>query len=1178
MSAPADQSARLQALSPTDSFAVAAPAGSGKTGLLTQRVLQLLAYCQQPEEILCITFTRKAAAEMQHRITRAITDAADSGNESLEPSATSNFHDQKTRELALAVLRRDREQGWNLLLAPNRLRIQTIDGLCRNLVRQMPLASGLGSLPDPLEQPRFAYRQAIRETLQLLERDSPLQRDLSLLLRHLDNHLESVELLLADLLAKRDQWLGPLLATREARHYLEQVLETLIVETLEDCASLLQPWSSDLALAADYAAANLAAQGADSALCHCAGMSGLPPCEESGYRQWEGLLELLLTQKHEWRSKLDKRNGFPAGANKAEKARAKQRKDQILALIGELREVEGLREQLQLVRRLPCARYSDSQWQLLDSLTRLLPVLVAQLKLVFGQMAATDFIEITQAALQALGQEDAPSDLALKLDHQIRHILVDEFQDTASPQLQLLEKLTAGWQPGDGRTLFIVGDGMQSCYGFRNANVGIFLDARQHGIGDLPLRALDLQVNFRSHHGVVEWTNRVFKEAFPKRDDINRGAVKYAASGAFKPATEQRPVAVIGCLDAAGRDPEAEQVVQLVQSHQSRDPAGSIAILVRNRSHLSNILNALKSAGIAWQATDIDPLASRMAVIDIMSLTRALLDPGDRIAWLSLLRAPWCGLDMHDLYYLVNTDLGEINPRSRHSDYPLLWPQIYHSERIESISAAGQRSLERLRRVLGNAWQQRRRKPLRYWLEGIWLELGGPAALVDSIDIENIPRYFELLQSYERGGIVPDWEAFEQAVAQLYAVAQTDAAGAVQVMTIHKSKGLEFDTVIIPGLDRLPRQDQSQLLLWQEQITRDGDKQLLLGPLSATGDDCDRLYRYLREERRLRGQFEANRLLYVGCTRAIKHLYLLANLQSDQDDKVKAPPPQSLLACIWKAVENDIELIRDTPNTETYRDIHRDTQGHIQGELFSEPASEPATVNPRTAARSHILRLPPEWKAPPLHPDTTLRHYRGHEFNDDENRPSADYFTNRIARHTGTVIHRALQRIASDGLTLWTPQRLSAQRPFWQQQLRQLGVFGAALGDCVDKVQQAVANTLADATGRWILDNRHPQSACEMALWETLPQQQKFTEIRASVIDRTFVHDNCRWIIDYKSSEPKADQPLQAFCHQQAQTYTPQLQRYARLFQKRYPEPVRTGLYFPLLQTFHEVVLDKISQ
>src|SRR5690606_18479753 len=306
------------------------------------------------------------------------------------------------------------------------------------------------------------------------------------------------------------------------------------------------------------------------------------------------------------------------------------------------------------------------------------------------------------------------SDIALQMDYRIKHILVDEFQDTASPQLQLLQKLTAGWQEGDGRTLFIVGDGMQSCYGFRNANVGLFLDARNQGIGTVNLVALDLTVNFRSQAGVVQWVNETFHCAFPPTDDISRGAVKYSPSVAFNQSLPDPAVKVHACLYSkdeeastnysseretdeeeigGGREQaradEAQKVVQLVQQSQAEEPEGSIAILVRTRSHLARILPALNAAGLSWQATDIDSLASRMAIVDLMSLTRALLDPADRIAWLAILRAPWCGLDLHDLYYIANADLNDLNPRLHESDYPLVWQQLLQHQQIAELSSSG---------------------------------------------------------------------------------------------------------------------------------------------------------------------------------------------------------------------------------------------------------------------------------------------------------------------------------------------------------------------------------------------------------------------------------------------------------------------------------------------------------
>ncbi|TQV81280.1 AAA family ATPase [Exilibacterium tricleocarpae] len=1153
---PVDGEARAAALDPRHSFAVVAPAGSGKTGLLTQRVLRLLAHCDHPEEVLCITFTRKAAAEMQHRIVSALVTAA------APPADNADPHQRLTRELALAVLARDRELGWHLLLAPNRLRIHTIDGFARSLTRQLPIASGLGAQPDTLEQPEIAYQTAVAETLNLLESDTPFHTDLQRLLAHLDNNLNAVQSLLIALLRKRDQWLGSVLAARDARAYLEAVLTTVAEETLDAAAAELAPVGAELAALADYAAGQLLATATASPITACQGLDELPAASAEQQPLWTALLELLLTKAGTWRASIDKRSGFPPGVTKAEKAAAKARKQALLALIAELRERPGLLQCLQAVRHLPPHRYAEDQWQLLDSLTRLLPVLVAQLRLVFGQLGATDFVEITQAAGAALGDDEQPSDLALKLDYRIRHILVDEFQDTATPQLTLLRKLMAGWQPGDGRTLFIVGDGMQSCYGFRNANVGIFLDAREHGIGAIPLQSLDLHVNFRSHKTIVDWVNQVFSQALPAQNNINRGAVHYTDSTAFKPDAGGSEVSVWACPDAADRQPEAQRVVQLVAHCLQHFADDNIAILVRNRNHLRDILATLSRAGINWQATDIDPLAGRMAIVDLISLTRAMLDPGDRIAWLAVLRAPWCGLDLADLLALATTDLGALNPPAEGAAYPLLWQQIVHHRAIATLSAGGRQQLDKLCRVLEPAWAGRGRKPLRLWLEGIWLALGGPAALLDDTDLENVPRYFDLLEHHSRPGGLDDWQAFYRAVEQLYAAPGPTADARLQVMTIHKSKGLEFDTVIIPGLDRLPRQDDHELLLWQEYITRSGDKQLLLGPLAATGEDQDPIYRYLRREQSQRAQLESTRLLYVGCTRAIKRLHLVANVTTDDaGDDLKPPPAKSLLAGIWPAVKN--QLLTDTPA------VSPDTASEVRSDTDREAAQQPDW------ASRHILRLAPDFNMPPLADTGCLAAYRGRDFDtgEDANLPSPADLLNRAARHTGTVLHRCLCQITREGLALWDSGRLDRQRHFWHQQLRQLGIDGDDLTRSLDKIQTAVASMLADATGRWLLDPDHKDSACELPLYQTSADRQ-----RLFIIDRTFIDGGYRWIVDYKSSEPAAGETQADFIAAALDTYRSQLEGYGELFYRGHAEPVRLALYFPLLQCLAELPPSQTGQ
>lgn len=1138
---PQDHLARARALDPHHSFAVTAPAGSGKTGLLTQRVLTLLPLCDNPEEVVCITFTRKAAAEMQERITAAIHFAA-------HHPRPEDPHQQLSWDLAQNVIARDRERQWQLLKNPNRLRVQTIDGLCRSLTQYNPITSGIGGSSQMLEHPQVVYRQAVEQTLATLEQDGQLQHDLKELFVHLDNNMEAVTNLLISLLGKRDQWLLPLLSARDAREYLENVLHELVVETLQEAAALLLPYASDLCLLADYAGTNCLEDKPDSSLCKLAGMTGLPDCEPEQLEDWRCLIELMLTQTGGWRAVkgLNKNVGFPAGTDKDSKALAKQRKEAMGELLGHLSGEKKLLDLLLFIRTLPPTHYPHQQWRLLDGLTRIMPYAVVQLKLAFRALNATDFSEITQGALLALGDDDAPTDLSLLLDYQIKHILVDEFQDTASPQLQLLEKLTAGWQPDDGRTLFIVGDGMQSCYGFRDANVGIFLDARNNGIGHIALTPLELTVNFRSQAGVVDWVNGAFQQAFPEADDISRGAVTYAPSVAFKPALEGPAVSSHIFLDAPDRKAEADKVVELVRASLAANPTDRVAILVRSRPHLQAIIPALQAAGLRWQATDIDPLSSRMAIIDLLSLTRALSDPSDRNAWLALLRSPLIGLDNDDLFTLV-----QHNKQADQREFPPILANLLHYQNIVGLSKEGKHILQRVVPQIKTAWANRRRKNLRQWIEGLWVALGGPACVPEAVDLVNAEDFFSLLDQYDEGGKLSQWEEFSRSVQQLYARPAADADPRIQVMTIHKSKGLEFETVIIPGLDKAQRSDDKQLILWQERINRHHEKQLLLGPLSATGDDDDPLYQFLRQEQKIKNTLEATRLLYVGCTRAIKRLHLLANLGFDEKNEApKSPAAGSLLTPLWPVLKDSAQLIPCGSGDEQ--------------------------VSQLPPPLAMIRRLKPEWQRPALVPSSLLAAYRGREFGEEDNQVSDDYLHHRAARYTGTVLHRTLCQIVQDGVASWNSERIRRQQPFWRSQLRQLGLTGTALSEALNRIELGLHRMLADTTGRWLLDNRHAESACEQSFWALPAAAGRLARAQNSVIDRTFVDQGVRWIIDYKSSEPAAGQNLNDFLQQEVGLYRPQLARYRALFTPQETSDentvaIKTALYFPLLAHLEEV-------
>ena len=192
-----DEAARLEATAPGGSILLEAPAGSGKTAVLTQRFLRLLATVDDPDEILAITFTRKAAAEMRARVIRALRlelPAQDPGAQALRP-------------LAAAALAHGARRGWQLAAEPERLRIQTIDSFNYWLASQLPVAARTGGALEVSEHPGELYGQAARRALSGAESDAELAAHAQRLFERLDNHWPNLERLIAQMLAERGHWL-----------------------------------------------------------------------------------------------------------------------------------------------------------------------------------------------------------------------------------------------------------------------------------------------------------------------------------------------------------------------------------------------------------------------------------------------------------------------------------------------------------------------------------------------------------------------------------------------------------------------------------------------------------------------------------------------------------------------------------------------------------------------------------------------------------------------------------------------------------------------------------------------------------------------------------------------------------------------------------------------------------
>lgn len=1196
---PPDHAARRRALDVRLSAIVEAPAGSGKTGLLLQRYLKLLAEgsVSQPEEILAITFTRKATAELRERVLEQLHAAASGRPMAMDASS----FERETRALAEAALAVDARLGWRLLEQPQRLRIRTIDALCAEIARTLPLLSGSGT-SQPIEEAEPLHREAARRTLlELGGADGILNDALLTVLLHRDGNLNDCEALLARMLEQRQQWgeLVPLdteSLTEEhldtqVRPRLERSLETIISAALDRAVNAMrQPDLVELTeLAARLGTEPSYVLGEASPIAVCAGRYEPPDVRAKDLEHWLALLHLLFTKDGKgWRKSF---NPAYLGFNISYEDRAALR-----TLVDRIQNDE-LAATLRSIRGLPLACFPDEQWRVAKALFRLLRQALAHLKVLFAETGRCDFSEIALSACEALSAEEGAADLSRSPGARLTHMLVDEMQDTSSSQYTLLERLTRSWD-GHSQTVFLVGDPKQSIYLFRQARVERFLRTMaERRLGDVPLEPLRLTANFRSQGALVEAFNNAFSQLFPQSAVITQSlgeelGVPFVRADAVRPAsahphTIEWHTEILGSQPILGKpEPsarelrdgrvqrETHQIRRIIEEWRARPlPAGrtkpwSIAVLARARKHLTSITAELSrdyGAGpIPFRAVRIDTLDERPEVLDAFALTRALLHPADRAAWLAVLRAPWCGLSLADLLRLT----GEGSDSDREATTIELVRKRSHL-----LSANGQELLARAWRTLERASSTLGRTSFAAHVERTWLSLGGDAALPPE-RLANARRFFEVLGELEQdnAGVI-DTVALNARLSKLYAEPVGDE-NAVQLLTIHNSKGLEFDLVLIPGLERSTNRSRSELLNWLELDPADGEAaHILLAPIGSRGEQTDRLNQWLSRVRRSREDAELRRLLYVAFTRARETLHVFAACELQADGQLRTPTEGTLLRAAWPVAEPLFALPTQPEETITSTPARR---GNLLPFASTKAAAEGLAIAASTS-ESEAIERGPVVRRLPLTFDPLAR------FNNVESPrlpyiaasalPQAPSFQRPegsfAVRAFGNVVHRFLQQVSTNLAAGDDPDTLLANLSSWQPRLfAALRNEGLAPADSQRETPRALAalrNALADSTGRWIL-SAHRMDASERSI----------ASLDSSLLraDRTFVAsdapladgDDSIWIVDFKTTEQGA-RTLEGFEQNERLKYHEQLERYASVLRQLSAEPrkIVLGLYYPLI-------------
>ena len=1099
---PPDQAQRDKALDTGRTILVQAPAGSGKTTLLAERFLRLLAEVDEPGQIVAITFTKAAAAEMRNRILDQLREA--------EPSP-----------LARDALQHSQELGWNLLDIPAQLRISTIDSFCRELAFEQPLLSGFGGSLEISEQPKELYRRAARYTLQQIDcGDPPLCEAITALLLWRDNNWQDLETLLVAMLEKRDQWMHDFVLDRDP--------------------------------------------------------------------DWDAL---------------------------------------------------RMRLERPFARAAASFRYTDQEWQIVRACFTLLRHAAAQLRVVFAETAVVDFTEVAQLALNVLRSEDGfPTDAAQFVADNIRHLLVDEFQDTSRRQHQLLAHLIAAWPEREGRTCFVVGDPMQSIYFFRDADAELFPRVEQIGLeipGELPLRfqPVQLQANFRSAPQLVDRINEMFAkvfaiddgsgiafaEALPARDDAAQTGphltgphllagqdsplhlhcefMPQSMRGSSRGSGAERKLEIAG-LRGAAHEKQTEEIVALIRGHMARmDQARAakenyrIAVLGRARTSLAPIAKALREANdkarlegreeIPFRAVELEKLRDRPEILDALALARALLNPHDRLAWLSILRAPWCGLSLADLHTLAGDGDAELLTR------PV--PDLL-VERTQLLSDEGRIALERVMQAIELARRMRFAQPaasLGTWLEQAWLRLGG-AYCVDSTARANLDLLWRCLDSLPDGE--PDLlgPALHAALDKLTALPDPSAESdcGVQLMTIHKAKGLEFEVVIVPELQAGVRGGKLELLSWLERglppeseaCEPDGSgaiTEFLVAPFQSKGAERGDARSWVDHERREREKQETRRLLYVAATRAREELHLFARpeYKAGKDGALSlAAPQESLLKTAWPALQEEItarfvEWRAAKTQDEKNRAEEEETIESIAASSEENVLAMPSLSEPLPFKPALLRRLPSNTRVvegvdsvasmesgiPVLGANRLYERHEG----------------GLLSRALGAAVHALFQNLAQ----LLTTQPLDAARaalsllaPRIAAEVRAIGIDAQQANRTAAQALDITLKAAADPLAQWILAP-HAEAANEVR-WTGVVDGR----LRTVQVDRVFraalapkaADDGTWWIIDYKTAHEDTLDPAAALPELRC-IFAPQIEAYAKVFRNLHgaDAPLRGGLYYP---------------
>lgn len=1122
-------SLQKRAANPLQSVWVAASAGSGKTRVLVDRTLRLMLAGTRPERILCITFTKAAAAEMANRLNSLLGEWSVKEDLALFDELTELMDRSPTEE----EMGRARRLFAHVLDTPGGLKIQTIHSFCESVLGRFPLESGIAPNFEVMDERTAAeILEAARDHL-LQEARGETNPALAEALATVSEQVNEQDF--ASLMQNLSSRRGKLKRFLDGYEGLEKALSALAAFLETDPQAREEDLLSQACEEASFAGSDLRSllepfgEGGKTEQANAQKMEAWLANPDQRIALLEKYKSVFLTAKGEMK----------ADRSLATKATLGKRPDALDIMRREMERLLDLQDRCNRVRVLKTtSALIRMGHQLIEEYNRQ--------KALRGKLDYDDLILTTRDLLSA---RDVAPWVMFKLDGGIDHILVDEAQDTSPEQWEVIGGLAEEFFSGDTardhhRTLFVVGDEKQSIYSFQGADPAAFDQMRlgfeaKAQAAEKKWELVPLDLSFRSTDAVLSLVDDIFSDFAARQgltaesSDIRHYIFRENQAGfteiwpPIKPPEQEvedaweipldqgissSPAAELGDRIAGQIKSWLEQGETLASNGRKIRPR-DIMILVQSRNvFFENMVRALKKAGIPVAGADRMVLTEQLAVMDLLALARFTLLPEDDLNLAVVLKGPFVGCDDNQLFDLAYNRKGS------------LWSALRDNK--PGLPLFDQ-AIAFLRRQLARADFI----PVYEFFASLLSEEGGRQKLLGRLGEEAadpIDEFLSLALGYQRTEAT-SLQAFLHWVEAGGAVVKRDmeqVRDEVRVLTVHGSKGLQAPIVFLPDTCQSSRAAGNTEIFWSDEETPK--------PLwPARSENDENRTRQARQQLKDRQQEEKKRLLYVALTRAEDRLYICGW------EGIRGRASH----CWYNLIDTAFGMDFEDKTEEIllpWGDVARRRSSGITKD--EQEKQEKEAVQPVAALPSWALTPPAEEPSPPQ-PLTPSREEEEPQVRSPLGGDEGHRF------HRGILIHRLLESLPD----LSFEKREATARKWLARPAHKLSAA---------QQKEILKETFKVLEHPEFSEIFGPESMAEVPLTGLFGDQ-----VMSGQIDRLLIKEDEILIIDYKTNRPSPTDVANV-----PAIYRRQMEIYRQALKKMYPEkPIKCGLLWT--DTPHLMVL-----